>query len=196
MSWQAAIAYAITKATINHVAAIVIANKEIVDANHPGNVKRIVDGNPNATDDAIKLVSKVTFQYLYMQEVVAFALQNLKDKSPVGSKHDEHPGLYRDSHLVFLNGVITTDVSGWQPGQVVHLSNPEPYSRKIESGRFHYNLPGHVYEDTAQIVAEKYGQSISVRFVYMPINLGNTQAGKDVKPSWLSRQPAIELRAL
>jgi hypothetical protein len=54
--------------------------------------------------------------------------------SPVGSSGDKHPGLYRDSHLVFIDGHVVKDVSGWQPGQQVNISNPVPYARKIEVG--------------------------------------------------------------
>jgi hypothetical protein len=46
----------------------------------------------------------ITFRYLNMDEVAQFALKTLRELSPVGSGEDPHPGLYRDSHILFLNG--------------------------------------------------------------------------------------------
>jgi predicted ATP-grasp superfamily ATP-dependent carboligase len=45
---------------------------------------------------------KLIFRYLAMQDVVDFALETLRLRSPVGGTGDLHPGLYRDSHTVFL----------------------------------------------------------------------------------------------
>jgi hypothetical protein len=56
------------------------------------------------------------FRYLAMQDAVDFALATPRERSPVGSVGDKHPGLYRDSHTVFLNGHVVADVSAWRPG--------------------------------------------------------------------------------
>lgn len=144
-----------------------------------------------------------------MQPIVDFALETLKARSPVGSKGDEHPGLYRDSHLVFLNGHVTKDVSAWKPGDQINISNPVPYSRKIEGGpgRPPISLPGHVYEDAVDIVAGRFGNSVSVKFVYMPVRFGDVQSyasfSKQLRPGrklsekarrdWLVRQPAMQI---
>ena len=94
---------------------------------------------------------RIVFRYLAIQDVVDFALQTLRDRSPVGSTGDQHPGLYRDSHMVFLNGHVVEDgdVSAWRRGDQINISNPVPYSRKIEAGRDKLSVPGHVYEDAA-----------------------------------------------
>jgi hypothetical protein len=54
---------------------------------------------------------RIVFRYLAMQDVVDFALATLRERSPVGSVGDKHPGLYRDSHTVFLNGHVVADVN-------------------------------------------------------------------------------------
>jgi hypothetical protein len=144
-----------------------------------------------------------------MQEIVDFLIATLKEKSPVGSAGDKHPGLYRDSHLIFLQGHVVQDVSDWKPGQQINVSNPVPYSRKIESGQIKTSVPGHVYEDTAQIAAARYGSSVSIKFVYMPVQFGDIASyaafAKQLKSGrrlsdkaradWLTRQPALELKA-
>lgn len=153
---------------------------------------------------------RIVYRATYMREVVAFALQTLKDKSPVGTApNDRHPGLYRDNHLVFLNGHVVADVSAWKAGDQIHISNPVPYSRKIESGKMKLSVPNHVYETTAQIVASRYGNQALIKFVFMPVRFGDNQAWADftklqktgrklndkARRDWLVRQPALQITA-
>jgi hypothetical protein len=150
---------------------------------------------------------RTVIHYSYMVEVVAFALQTLRDRSPVGSIGDKHPGLYRDSHLIFIDGHVASDVSSWQPGQQVNISNPVPYSRKIESGRIKLSVPNHIYEDTALIVAGRFGNQVACKFTYMPVRFGDVAAyaafsqairkGRNLsdkaRQDWLVRQPALQI---
>jgi hypothetical protein len=142
-----------------------------------------------------------------MDEIAQFTLQTLRDRSPVGSGKDPHPGLYRDSHMLFIDGHDVPDATNWKPGQVLEFSNPEPYARKIEIGAIKVSVPPHVYEETAPLIAARYGNSVNVRFVFMPVRFGNIRAyakslagraagkrrGGDLKArrDWLIRQPAI-----
>lgn len=144
-----------------------------------------------------------------MDEVCQFALQTLRERSPVGSAHDSHPGLYRDSHMLFIDGHNVPDASSWQPGQQIDISNPVPYSRIIELGNGKLRAPLHVYEESAPIIAARYGNSVNVQFVYMPVRFGSVQsyaqslagraAGKrrggsqKALKDWLVRQPAIQI---
>jgi hypothetical protein len=152
---------------------------------------------------------RFVFSYTYMTAIVDFALQTLRDKSPVGSGGDKHPGLYRDSHLVFIDGHVVKDASGWQPGQQINISNPVPYARKIETGRTQLSVPNHIYEDTALLVAGRYGNQASIKFVYMPVRFGDVaayasfsqalKAGRRLsdkaRKDWLVRQPALQINA-
>lgn len=153
--------------------------------------------------------SRVVYSYVYMTAVVEFALETLRAASPVGSTGDKHPGLYRDSHLVFIDGHVVKDAGGWQPGQQVNISNPAPYSRKIESGRMKLSVPNHVYEDAALIVGGRFGNSVAIKFVFMPVRFGDiasfasfSQALKSgrrlsdkARRDWLVRQPALQITA-
>lgn len=154
---------------------------------------------------------RLVFRFLAMQDIVDFALVTLRERSPVGSGDDEHPGLYRDSHIVFLNGQVVQsgDVSAFRPGDQINISNPVPYARKIEIGRLTMSVPPHIYEDTAAIVGGRFGNRASVRFVFMPVRFGGiadfAAFSKQLRPGrrmsekarqdWLSRQPALEIRA-
>lgn len=153
---------------------------------------------------------RLVFRYLAMQDVVDFALATLKERSPVGSTNDHHAGLYRDSHTVFLNGHVVQggDVSTFRAGDQINISNSVPYARKIEDVR----VPGHVYEETAQIVTGRFGNRAAIRFVFMPVRFGSIadyahslvgQAAARLRrggnpknyADWLSRQPALEIKA-
>lgn len=180
MSWQSVTAEVLLKVTAKKVVAIAAANAAVMLQNRPSKVIRKVDGDPNATDDAIKLVSKVVYQYVYLTEIVAVALRLLREKSPVGSKDDKHAGLYRDSHFVFLNGTKVDDVAGWQPGQVIYISNPVPYARKIESGRMKTSVPGHVYEGAAQVLAPLFSNVASIEYKIVSID-GALQPALEIK---------------
>jgi hypothetical protein len=149
-------------------------------------------------------MGRIVFSYFSMVDVAAFVLQTLRERSPVGSNDDTHPGLYRDSHMMFINGHSVADASGWRPGQEIEFSNPVPYARKIELGSAKLSAPPHVYEETAPIVAARFGNSVNVRFTFMPVQFGSIQAYaqsreghvfKHRRPKalrdWLVRQPAI-----
>jgi hypothetical protein len=198
-------------------------NREIVLMHQPSTVVRMVNGAIVTADIAVrayqvaklaKLISQrrrntITYQYSYADDVVQFALQTLRERSPVGSGNDPHPGLYRDSHMVFIDGRRMPDGKSWRPGQTIHISNPEPYSRKIESGDMKMKVPGHVYEMAEPIVTARFGNRFSIKFVFMPVTHGSNQswadntsmqrAGRKLSPKaradWLVRQPALQITA-
>lgn len=143
-----------------------------------------------------------------MDDVVQYALEVLRQKSPVGV--DKHPGLYRDNHTVFIDGHVVPDASSWSPGQQVNISNPVPYARKIEVGKMKMSVPPGIYEAATQIVADKYQRQVDVRFVFMPVRFGsvedyvNSATGRalarrsrggrvDLHSNWLARQPAMQI---
>lgn len=156
---------------------------------------------------------KIVYRFLDMPAIVAFALATLKERSPVGkAPADKHPGLYRDSHLVFLNGHVVNDVGAFKVGDQINISNPVPYARKIEAGAGKMSVPGHVYEETVQLVAARFGNQAIIKMTFMPVRFGSIQAfaqsasGKalarrvrkgrvDLHSEWLVRQPSIEIKA-
>jgi hypothetical protein len=151
--------------------------------------------------------SRVIYRYVYMDEIAQFVLQTLRERSPVGSSGDKHPGLYRDSHMLFIDGHNVPDAKNWQPGQALEFSNPVPYSRIVELGNGKMRAPLHVYEETAPLISARYGNSVSVQFTFMPVRFGSVQAyagslagqaagrrrggSRKALRDWLVRQPAI-----
>lgn len=152
---------------------------------------------------------RIVYRYINMQDVVAFAVDTLKAASPVGSGSDKHPGLYRDNHLIFIDGHVVKDASGWQPGQQINISNPVPYSRKIEAGRMKMSAPAHVYEKAEPIINARFGNQANIKFVFMPVRFGDNQAwasftkmqrtgrklSDKARSDWLVRQPALQITA-
>lgn len=154
---------------------------------------------------------RIVIRYVYMDEVCQFALQTLRERSPVGSANDPHPGLYRDSHLLFIDGHNVKDAKNWQPGQQIDISNPVPYSRIIELGNGKLRVPLKVYEESVPIISGRFGNSVNVQFVFMPVRFGSVQAyagslagqaagkrrggSKKALRDWLVRQPAIQILA-
>ena len=152
---------------------------------------------------------QIVYRYANMQAVVSFAIETLRANSPVGSAPDPHPGLYRDSHLIFIDGHVVKDVSSWRPGQQINISNPVPYSRKIEAGRMKMSVPAHVYERSEPIISARYGNQASIKFVFMPVRFGDNQSwanftkmqrtgrklSNKARADWLVRQPALQITA-
>ncbi|WP_448031544.1 hypothetical protein [Bradyrhizobium liaoningense] len=153
---------------------------------------------------------RYVFRFTAMQDIVDFALATLRERSPVGTGDDPHPGLYRDSHLVFLNGQVVQNVRAFKRGDQINISNPVPYARKLEVGNGRMQAPLHVYEDTALIVASRFGNRAAVKFTFMPVRFGGISAyavfSKQLKQGrrtmseksrqdWLVRQPTIEIKA-
>ncbi|UGY23182.1 hypothetical protein HU675_0035285 [Bradyrhizobium septentrionale] len=153
---------------------------------------------------------RIVFRYLAMQDIVDFAIETLRERSPVGSVDDPHPGLYRDSHTVFLNGHVVRDVSAFRRGDQINISNPVPYSRKIEIGRMKMKVEPKVYQETVLLVAARFGNRAAVKFTFMPVRFGDVaayaafsqqiKAGRrhmsdKARQDWLVRQPALEIRA-
>lgn len=152
---------------------------------------------------------QIIYRYTNMQAVVEFAIETLKSKSPVGSTGDKHPGLYRDSHLIFIDGHVVKDASGWRPGQQINISNPVPYSRKIEAGRMKMSVPPKVYEESEAVISSRFGNQANIKFVFMPVRFGDNQAwatfskmqrtgrklSNKARADWLVRQPALQITA-
>lgn len=153
---------------------------------------------------------RIVFRYMAMQDIVDFALATLRERSPVGSDDDPHPGLYRDSHLVFLNGQVVANVQAFKRGDQINISNPVPYARKLEIGNGRMQAPLHVYEDAAPLIASRYGNRAAVKFTFMPVRFGGISAyaafstqlkqgrrtmSDKARRDWLVRQPALQIRA-
>ncbi len=167
----------------------------------------MVDGGPRPfgvtdTDFDLSKTHKFSYTFVEIDEVVQFAVKTLKDRSPVGSTHDDHPGLYRDSHVIYFRGQEVDDVKNWTAGEQVEITNKVPYSRKIELGTMKVNAAPHVYEGAVPIINAKYGKQYICTYALLPARQVSAtvpaRSRSSDKPShavWQQRQPTLLIKS-
>ncbi|MER8762890.1 hypothetical protein [Mesorhizobium sp. M0968] len=131
----------------------------------PSSFVRIVDGAMGAPEESVKPTGVIVYRYPRVEQVVQFAMETLFDLSPVLS------GEYRNSHMLFINGVPYPNLKGWRPGLEISITNPVPYARKIEVGKMKMRVPGTdlVYQRARRKIMARYGNMVDVKFTYRAI---------------------------
>lgn len=187
---------AAAKATIAETqkAHVALAKREharvMQAAPKPARFVRTVDGVRGAREEAVKVGGVIRYNYDRLDEVVRFAMDTLFDLSPVLS------GRYRQSHTLFIGGAAATNLADWDGVSEIVISNPMPYSRKIELGVMTMRVPGssQVYEQAEQIVRRRYGNAASVQVFYQGILGKITTSGRKANnPD--NRYPALRIRS-
>ena len=130
----------------------------------PSSFTRNVDGVRGAPETAVKANGFIVYEFQYITEIVAYALQFLVERSPVDS------GRYKRSWFVMVDGVRVSNPKDIQPGSIIMISNDQPYSRKIEVGHMRMSVPHGVVDDASVAVNHVFGNMIkaSVGFVDLP----------------------------
>lgn len=142
----------------------------------PLNFVRHVDGVEGAPEEAVRADGVIVYDYNRLDVVAGLALAMLRDASPVGNAGDPHPGLYRDSHRLFVDGKPVPSLDDWQPGQEISISNTTEYSRVIELGQrgghaIKFSMPAHVYEKVAQALrrSPSVKNAADIQFTYRAV---------------------------
>jgi hypothetical protein len=144
-------------------------------------------------------------------DVVARVGEMLREHSPVGSGRDPHPGLYRDSHILFADGVqVKAPDPSLSAKEWVYISGV-PYARKIE-----LRQADGVYEAVAALAPQRYGNQAKISFTFRSLAQGGgtaldtwakSSSGRawakqrshrrdSLHGEWLRRQPAIVIKIL
>lgn len=152
----------------------------------PQRFSRTVDGIAGAREEQVKAGGIIRYRYHRLEQIVQFAMETLFDLSPVLS------GEYRNSHALFVDGVASSNLSGWDGTGEIVIMNPLPYARKIEVGAMKMTVPGsdHVYEQAAQVVRRRFGNQASITFTFRGFVAGGTGMGKAYNKSDV-RYPAL-----
>ena len=151
-------------------------NAEIMNAEpRPSAVTRIVDGMVGALEEEVR--RQIIYRYTRLDQPIIFALAFLKQISPVGSGKDQHPGQFRDSWFVMVDGERTDDFSRIPSGAVVTITNDQPYSRKIDVGGMRISVPPHLVDQAAQVVNGRYGNSVTAQASYVTLQGGYVMKG-------------------
>jgi hypothetical protein len=120
----------------------------------PVSFKRHVDGQ-EAPEEAVKPGGVIVYDYNRLDVIAYRAWDVLREMSPVGTGSDQHPGLYRDSHKIMVNGQVVTNFRGLQSDQKIMIVNTTEYSQVIEVGmrgkvKLRIDKGAHVYERAAR----------------------------------------------
>ncbi|WP_439618311.1 hypothetical protein [Shinella sp.] len=152
----------------------------------PDRFTRTVDGVTGAREEAVKVNGRIVYRYPRLEEVVRAAMELLFELSPVLS------GDYRLGHTILVGGAAVSDLAAWDGTGEVAITNPLPYSRKIEAGKMKMRVPGtdHVYEQAEFLLRQRFGNQARIKFTYrstVPGKAGNKSA---------NRFPALEIEAI
>ena len=131
--------------------------------------RTFVDGVKGRSEDQVRADGQIAYQFNYMGEIISFALEFLKDRSPVAS------GRYQDSFRVSVNG---RDIMAGQfnPRMVpddagILIYNEQPYGRKVDvqlvgRKKLTYSVPPGLFADARDAVRARYGNLVSAERLY------------------------------
>lgn len=204
MSWETAIANVEAQTQQQVAAKAKLLHQDIMGAPpQPLGFVRHVDGKKNAPEESVKPGGVIVYDYNRLDQVAEAALDTLRQLSPADS------GDYARSHMILLNGTPVDSLKGWKSGDTITISNPLPYTRKIELGRKGYRAHGNVYEKAERILARRFGNQASIYFAYRQAPPGDIHswastsklshqghASGNTRQEWLTRQPTLVIREL
>lgn len=145
----------------------------------------IVDGRPDAPIESVKPGGVVVALFAVHAAAIDFTWETLARLSPVDQSPNADNIVYRDNHLLLVNGEEREPPVSVEPDDIVTFVNLLPYARRIEQGHSKKQAPDGVYEVATAIVKARFGNVVNVRFGYGSF-LGAT-ASRD------TRYPFIEL---
>lgn len=179
----------------------------------PG-VAEAVDGVQGKPFEQVRPDGVIFMAFDYRAEIVKMCFDELRARSPVVS------GAYRDAHFAMLDGTGLGALEVPTAAQVkdvsrIDLTNPLPYSRKLEVGvteggsPFVKQVDPHIFESAAEAVANEFDGLAKIYFDYVELEgayvtkvslaAGRSHRLGDRKASAKSRSiryPAIVIKVL
>lgn len=167
--------------------------EKIESADKPSSRKQWIDGKKDAPIDSVSAYGRAYFEFLYLNEIVAFASKTLLDLSPVmrrkpkNPKDTHEPGRYKAAHSVYVDGdfvgLISPDVDQMErlltkvpSGATVTITNfvqsqtgPGTYARRLEIGHLSPQAPNGVYEPAVAVVRQRYDNLADVQFAWVGV---------------------------
>lgn len=196
-----------------HVAREAFAEAQAINRRalgHEPPFEQFVDGRRNAPLESVKPGGKIVFLFAVGAELLAKAvdqaIHTFLQVAPVGGRgKDKHPGLYRDSLIMLVNGTrrdfaTKGAVVELKPDDIVSLTDLQPYARRLERG-WSFQAPNGVMEIVTARTRSEFGGVLNIAFSwdsYPGFAVGRTRTGaalkmpKDVKRA--SVYPTITIR--
>lgn len=134
--------------------------------------EKYVSGRRGAEEETVSDPLVIYYEFSYWQEIIAFALDFLKRRSPVLTAR------YQNAHQVMLGSQFVSADIDIAPDEEVTIVNTRAYSRKIEVGFMRMSVDRGVYQDARKAVMGKYGQVVDVRFQMITIPNGYVLKGR------------------
>lgn len=139
-----------------------------------------VDGSEGRALEQVRPDGVIVREYELVIDVLQWIADDLVAHSPVGSRGDKHPGLYRASHTLFADEKEIPIGDDIPPADEYVFTNYVPYSRKIEGGSSRQF--DHVYETTAARARARFGNIASILFTYRGLIGRSSGAGSLINP--------------
>lgn len=131
-----------------------------------------VNGHLADSEDQVIAPGPIVYQFSLWNEIVTYALSELRRRSPVRS------GRFRNSFIILVDGKIVPDGREIVASSEVIITNYQPYIRKAEAGllgtaRFA------IFDGTKRALARKFG------------NTGRSADGYLFETKWLDIVPGV-----
>lgn len=139
---------------------------------------------PGRPIEQVTLPGPIVARFDYRKEIAVVGLDMVRKASPVQS------GEYVKNHTILLNGAeVDVLPPVIQETDVITLTNPVPYARRIEIGKtksgrdFVIQVPNRIYERVAKGLLSKYRNVAKIEFTYIDTAGAHTIQGK-LSPSY------------
>jgi hypothetical protein len=148
-----------------------------------------VDGDQGKKFEQVRPDGQIVLLFSYLPEIIYAGFQELVARSPIGPAEGGH---YRDEHFVQLDGAGLAPMTVPTAEQVAKvtratLTNPMPYSRKLEVGitrdgsPFVEDVEPHIYESVAAILRREWSGAAKITFGYVDLAGAHVSKGKAVR---------------
>lgn len=155
--------------------------------------EQFVDGRKDAPLKSVRPGGTIVFLFgvgaALLTKATDEAIAEFLRTAPVGRPpKDPHPGLYKNSLALLVNGAqrdagTEGTTIQFKASDEVSLTNLQPYARRIEKG-WSPQAPNGVIERIAALIRRRYGRILTVRFSwdsYPGFAVGRTRRGGAVK---------------
>ncbi|TDR90296.1 hypothetical protein [Enterovirga rhinocerotis] len=179
----------------------------------PAPYATIVDGRRGGSLDSVRPDGQIVAEWDLISPTIEYVREQLIKHSPVGRAGDRrpgHPGLYRSSHVLIIDGRPQEDGAPLPPlFEEAVFASTVPYARKIENG-LSSQAPDGVYEAVAMLAQRRFGNVARIGFSWRSLLIGGIdewarspggrrqKARRGGRPGlaedWLRRQPSVVVR--
>ncbi|TGT78001.1 hypothetical protein EN809_003670 [Mesorhizobium sp. M2E.F.Ca.ET.166.01.1.1] len=128
----------------------------------PAQYERYVNGRQGASEETVVAPGPILYVFTNWTVVINAALDELRKRVPRRS------GRYAGSFIVVVGGrTVVTDFSKLRPDAEVIIFNPQPYTRKMETGN---NGPGRRHFDLSKnALKSRFGGAFEFEFKYVDV---------------------------